>query len=108
MMNRFRNTLLHATPTKWRRVAGPGLLSAWTISAGARFLVEMHCHGCGRFLSCAIDGDIRDMTDLAQGPGVREWIRDSWARHLAGLSWHERAEYVSQGLLREEADPPGG
>ena len=100
MMSSFRNSLLDGVRTERRRIAGPGLGSVWIFSAGPRFLIKMECLGCGRFLYWAVDGKVRDITHLVQGPGVRDWIRQSWDRHLAELTWHERVEYASKGVIR--------
>ena len=32
---------------------------------------------------------------------VEAAMRDCWRRHVAGLSWHERMEYVEMGLIQE-------
>ena len=85
----------------WCRTNSLGLASVWTLWLGPRFLIEMHCYGYGRHLNCWIDGSLNDETHLIRGPRVRRWVRDCWRYHVAGLSLHERMEYIGMGLIQE-------
>lgn len=78
----------------WRRTGGRGWESVWAYSVGPRFLVDMHAHGCGRYLACWVDGVFTDENHLVDGPAVGKWIQGCWRRHVAGLPWHERMDYV--------------
>lgn len=85
----------------WMRTHSARIASAWVYSAGPRFIVEMHCYGCGRHLACWIDEFCVDETALTNSDEIRVWIASNWGRLVKKLSFHEQIEYINLGLLKE-------